>query len=336
MIRSLVVVATLATVAAAQPADPKDNKVDAQSLMQSGVKLLEAKDYLGALAVFKTAYERFPSTKILLNIGTTLKYLARDPDAANAYQRYIDANDADPKRKAELQKLVEKIDKTAGRYEITPTPSDAAIAIDDDDWLHVVRGKVWRVTPGRHSITVKADGYEPKTKSVEVKAGESIALEIQLSPIPKQAPAVITVVEPQNRIVAAPVDQGPRSRFGAIVLGHFDIPHGGAALVGVTADVIDRVEARATAILGPKIGAYAGATFSFLTDRYRPYISAGVPVFFSSGARYGIRGAGGLEWIVNRHLALVVEAGVEHEFNLEMGVTKATVFVPAVGVLGRL
>ena len=335
MIRSLALVAAFATVAVAQPADPKDNKVDAQSLMQSGVKLLEAKDYLGALAVFKTAYERFPSTKILLNIGTALKYLDRDADAANAWQRYIDANDSDPKRRAELGKLVEKIDKTSGRYEITPPPSDATVAIDDEDWLHVVRGKVWRVAPGRHSITVKADGYEPKTKSVEVKAGESIALEIQLSPIPKQAPAVITVVEPQNRIVAAPVNEGPRSRFGAIVLGHFDIPHGGAALVGVTADVIDRVEARATAILGPKIGAYAGATFSFLTNRYRPYISAGVPVFFSSGARYGIRGAGGLEWVMNRHLALVVEAGVEHEFNREMGV-KATVFVPAVGVLGRL
>lgn len=335
MIRSLALVAALATVAVAQPADPKENKVDAQSLMQSGVKLLEAKDYLGALAVFKTAYERFPSTKILLNIGTTLKYLDRDPDAANAYQRYLDANDADPKRRAELGKLVEKIDKTSGRYEITPTPSDAAVTIDDEDWLHLVHGKVWRVSPGRHSITVKADGYEPKTKSVEVKAGESIALEIQLSPIPKQAPAVITVVEPQNKIVATPAVEGPRSRFGAIVLGHFDIPHGGAALVGVTADVIDRVEARATAILGPKIGAYAGATFSFLTERYRPYISAGVPVFFSSGARYGIRGAGGLEYIVNRHLALVVEAGVEHEFNREMGV-KPTVFVPAVGVLGRL
>jgi mannose-6-phosphate isomerase-like protein (cupin superfamily) len=335
MMRSLalVLVAVLAASAAAQPGD---NKIDAQSLMQSGVKLLEGKDYLGALAVFKTAYERFPSTKILLNIGTTLKYLDRDPDAANAYQRYIDANDSEPKRRAELQKLVDKIDKTAGRYEVTPTPSDATVTIDDGDWLHVVRGKTWRVAPGRHSVMVKADGYQAKTKSVEVKAGESIALEIQLSPIPKQAPAVITVVEPQNKIVAQPADQGPRSRFGAIVLGHFDIPHGGAALVGVTADVIDRVEARATAILGPEIGAYAGATFSFLTDRYRPYVAAGVPVFFSSGARYGIRGAGGLEWIVNRHVAFVIEAGVEHQFNLEMGVTKATVFVPAAGVIGRL
>ena len=144
---ALALVCIVTAAASAQPADPKENKVDAQSLMQSGVKLLEAKDYLGALAVFKTAYERFPSTKILLNIGTTLKYLDRDADAANAYQRYIDANDAEPKRRAELQKLVDKIDKTTGRYEITPTPSDATVTIDDDDWLHVVRGKLWRVAP---------------------------------------------------------------------------------------------------------------------------------------------------------------------------------------------
>jgi len=75
MLRALALVCIVTAAASAQPAD---NKVDAQSLMQSGVKLLEAKDYLGALAVFKTAYERFPSTKILLNIGTTLKYLDRD------------------------------------------------------------------------------------------------------------------------------------------------------------------------------------------------------------------------------------------------------------------
>ncbi|MEO6777334.1 MAG: PEGA domain-containing protein [Kofleriaceae bacterium] len=336
MLRSLALVCVVATVVAAQPADHKANKVDAQSLVQSGVKLLEAKDYLGALAVFKTAYERFPSTKILLDIGTALKYLDRDPDAANAYQRYIDANDAEAKRRTELHKLVDKIDKTAGRYEITAAPSDATVTIDDDDWLHVVHGQTWRVTPGRHAVTVKAAGYVPKTKSVEVAAGESIALEIQLAPLPKQTPTVITIVEPRAKVVAVPRDDGPRSRFGALVLGHFDIPHGGAALVGVTADVTRRVEARATAILGPKIGAYAGATFSLLTDRYRPYLSAGIPVFFSSGVRYGIRGAGGLEWIVNRHLAFVIEAGVEHEFNLEMGVTKATVFVPAAGVIGRL
>jgi mannose-6-phosphate isomerase-like protein (cupin superfamily) len=328
--RALVLVACLATAAHAD-----DSKVDAQSLMQSGVKLLEAKDYLGALAVFKTAYERFPGTKILLNIGTTLKYLNRDADAANAYQRYITASDADPKRRTELTKLVDKIDKTVGRYELTASPSDAVITIDDEDWLHVVRDKTWRVAPGRHTITVKADGYEPRTKSVDVKAGESIALEINLTAIPKPVPKIITVTGPATGIVAVGPEE-PRSRFGALVFGHFDIPHGGAALVGLTADAIDRVEIRAAAILGPKLGGYAGATFSFLTGAYRPFVTAGVPVFVSNGARYGIRAAGGLEWIVNRHLAFVVEAGVEHEFNPEMGATKATLFVPAAGVIGRL
>lgn len=328
--RALVLVACLATAAHAD-----DSKVDAQSLMQSGGKLLEAKDYLGALAVFKTAYERFPGTKILVNIGTTLKYLNRDADAANAYQRYSDASDADPKRRAELAKLVDKIDKSVGRYELTASPSDAVITIDDEDWLHIVHGKLWRVTPGRHSITVKADGFESKTKSVEVAAGESIAIEINLTAIPKPVPKIITVTGPANGIVKT-APEGPRSRIGALVFGHFDIPHGGAALVGLTADVIDRVEVRAAAILGPKLGAYGGATLSLLTGAYRPYVTAGVPVFVSDGARYGIRGAGGFEWIVNRHLAFVVEAGVEHELNPEMGASKKTLFVPAAGVIGRL
>ena len=109
----------------AQPAPKDDSKVDAQSLMQSGVKLLEGKDYLGALAVFKTAYERYQGAKILLNIGTTLKLLGREADAANAYQRYLDAKDTDPKRRPEIEKLIAKIDNTVGRYDITPTPSNA-------------------------------------------------------------------------------------------------------------------------------------------------------------------------------------------------------------------
>jgi hypothetical protein len=336
-LRSQICIAVLAvaTAAHAQPA-PDDSKVDAQSLMQSGVKLLDAHDYLGALAIFKTAYERFAGAKILVNIGTTLKYLNRDADAANAYQRYLDAKDTDPKRRPEIEKLIAKIDKTVGRYDITPTPSNAETTIDDDDWLHAVHGSGWRVAPGRHSITVKAEGYEPKTKTVQVGAGEAVTLEIQLTPIPKPVARIITVPAGPQIGVVVEKPEGPRSRFGAMVFGNFDIPHGGAAIVGLTADIIPHVTARAGAILGPHFGAYAGATFEFLTGQYRPFITAGLPVFFDDGARYGVRGAGGLEYEVNRHLAFVIEAGVEHEFKLEMGVTKATLFVPAVGVVGRL
>jgi hypothetical protein len=334
MRRALFAVACLATLAQAQPAPKDDSKIDAQSLMQSGVKLLEAKDYLGALAVFKTAYERFQGAKILLNIGTTLKLLGRDADAANAYQRYLEANDTDPKRKGDIEKLIAKLDKAVGKVTITPTPSNASSTIDDDDWLHVVHGAVWRVTPARHAIIVKADGYETKTKSVQIGVGEEVSLEIQLSPIPKPVARIITVPGPSLRSVQEP--ELPRSRFGAIATGNFDIPNGGAAVVGLTADVIDRVTARAGVIIGPHIGGYVGGTFAFLTKQYRPYVTAGLPVFSSHGARYGIRGGAGFEYEVNRHLAFVIEAAVEHELNPEMGESKKTLFVPAAGVIGRL
>ncbi|MFT3694168.1 MAG: PEGA domain-containing protein [Kofleriaceae bacterium] len=334
--RRLLLVAALAGTAHAQPKDPApEGKVDAQSLMTSGNKLYDQKDYLGALAVFKTAYANFQSSKILINIGSTLKQLGRDADAANAYQRYLDAKDADPKKKAEIQKLVDKLDKSVGKLTITPTPSDAVISVDDDDSLHVVRGASWRVADGKHVLTIKADGYETKTKNVTAAAGEEISLEIQLVAIPKPVPRIITVPVNGTGIEAHVKPEEPRSRFGAIVFGHFDIPHGGAAIVGATADIIDHVTVRAGALLGPHYGGYGGVTYDILTKQYRPYVTAGAPIIYSHGARYAIRGAVGFEYDVNRHVALVIEAGVEHLFDPEMDV-KATSFVPAAGVIGRL
>ncbi|HEY1551541.1 MAG TPA: tetratricopeptide repeat protein, partial [Kofleriaceae bacterium] len=284
MIRALFVAALLApAIAIAQPA--AGDKVDAQSLMQSGVKLLEAKDYLGALAIFKTAYERFPSAKILLNIGTTLKLLDRDADAANAYQRYLDSNDTDPKRRAEVAKLLAKIDVQVGRVSLAITPSDAITTIDDDNWLHVVHATTWRLAPGHHAIAAHKDGFTPATKSIETSAGESASITLELAPIVVAAP--ITIAQPVDTGIhaTAPVIEAPRSRFGAMVFGNFDIPHGGAALVGATGDITDRIAVRAAVILGPHVGGYVGGVVAILPHRYRPYVSAGLPVFDSNGAR---------------------------------------------------
>src|SRR5690606_10010054 len=101
---ALLFAAGAAAQPAPAPAKPSEDKLDAKALMASGLRLFRAKDYLGALAVFKDAYARFPSARILLNIGTTLRLLERSADAANAYQRYLDAADADPAKKGEVAK----------------------------------------------------------------------------------------------------------------------------------------------------------------------------------------------------------------------------------------
>jgi hypothetical protein len=345
MRRALVVALALLVpvVASAQPTGEK--KEDAQSLMESGVKLLAAKDYLGALAIFKTAYERFPSTKILLNIGTTLKLLGRDADAANAYQRYLDAKDTDPKRQTELEKLLAKIDKTASRVEIEATPADAQLHVDDDDWLNIVHASVWRVTPGRHTITARRDGYEAKTKPIQVAAGETASISLDLVAVTAATPTVGAVTAPVSDGVGVGVHATvtpapPRSRLGALVFGDFDMGsfdgvHGGAALVGATYDLHRWLVVRAAAILSEHYGGYIGGVVPILVRNYRPYVSVGMPILASDGPRYAIRGAGGFEYELNVHLAFAIEAGVEHLFNPQMGI-KATAFVPAVGVIGRL
>jgi tetratricopeptide (TPR) repeat protein len=83
------------------PTDDPSVRPLAQALMIEGVKQLQAKSYEQALANFLEAYAKFPSPKILLNIGSTLRDMGRLADAANTYQRYLADPATGPERIAE-------------------------------------------------------------------------------------------------------------------------------------------------------------------------------------------------------------------------------------------
>jgi hypothetical protein len=345
---ALLVIAVAAGVAFAQQPPPSGNKVDAKALMQSGLKLFEAGDYLGALAVFKDAYARFPSAKILLNIGTTLKELKRDAEAANAYQAYLDAPDADPAKRASVEAIVGDLDKTVGKLEVTVTPADAEVQINSDEWLAAAKARRHRVPPGSFTVTARKDKFQTEAKQAQIAAGEIATIAFTLTAIPEAA--IVTgpvVIGNGDRDSGVRAESGARPRFGAYLIGHFDVPfdrkpRGGALLVGATGDVTEQLRAQAAFIIGPKpdtdvtlSGAFAGATFMFLTGNVRPIVSAGFPVFFSNGARIGVRGAGGIEYQINRHISVIAEVGLEYIFNPEPMYVQ-NIFVPALGASGRL
>ncbi len=344
MTRLLVVAIVFAsTIAAAQPA-PAGSKVDAKSLMQSGVKLYEAKDYLGALAVFKDAYARFPSAKILLNIGTTLKALNRDADAANAYQTYLDSSDADPAKRPEVENVIAEIDKTAGKLEITVTPADAEVQVNNGDWLPAAKAKRYRVPAGQFTVNARKDKFQSEAKQAQISGGETASVALTLTALPEETKIVEVPVVRDSGIRA---ESDTRSRIGVLAIAHIDVPfdqapRGGAAFVGATGDVIEKLQVQAAMIIGPKAdtdvtvsGAYAGATFALLTGNLRPIGTLGFPVFFSDGPRVAIRAAGGIEYQLNKHLSAIVELGLEYVFNPEP-MYKSNIFVPAIGAAGRL
>lgn len=319
-----------AATAHAQPAEP--GKGDAKALLQSGLKLFAAKDYLGALSVFETAYARFPSGKILLNIGTTLLKLERNADAANAYQRYLDAKDGDPAKRAEVEKVVADLDRSLGVLEITVEPSEAEVQIGTKSWVAAADVARHRIDRGIVVVRARRTGFVEAQQSVRIDAGQ------------KREVALVLAAEPVTTTTATATDGGiragvapqSRSRLGAIVIAHIDPSNQGAAvIVGLTADVIDRVQVQGAALLGPASGFYVGGSFAVLDGRVRPIIAAGMPVFFSDGARVALRGAAGVELALNRHFSVIAELGVEYLVNPEPGVSK-TLFIPAVGATARL
>nr|MBA3455495.1 hypothetical protein [Deltaproteobacteria bacterium] len=136
--------------------------------------------------------------------------------------------------------------------------------------------------------------------------------------------------------VRAGVVPESRSRLGALAIAHIDPSNKGAALiVGLTADVISRVQVQAAALIGPASGVYVGGSFAFLEGRVRPILAVGLPVFFSDGPRVALRGAAGVELEINRHFAVIAELGVEYLVNPEPGLT-STLFIPAIGATARL
>jgi hypothetical protein len=333
-----VTLAATGTLAWSQAPSPETDKLDAKALMQSGLKLYAARDFLGALAVFKTAYTRFASTKILLNIGTTLTKLDRKAEAANAYQRYLDASDSDRAKHGEVHKVLGELDAAVAILELSIAPGEAELQINDEDWITAAGETRHRVTPGPVTVRARHPAYKPEEHTVRATAGERLPVVIALAELPPPpAPAAASPITDLSVRAVAAVEP-PRSRFGVLAIAHIDVDHaGGAGLFGVTVDVTRRLQAQAAVIIGPSRGGYAGASFALIGGKLRPILSAGLPVFVSSGARFSVRGAGGLELDVNRHFALIAELGIEHLFNAESELdAKQLIFVPAIGAAGRL
>jgi hypothetical protein len=339
--RWLVVAACLLApgIGAAQPAPGQGDKVDAKSLMQSGVRLLEAKDYLGALAVFKDAYARFPSAKILLNIGTTLSLLDRKVDAANAYQKYLDAPDTDPAKKPDVTTALAELDKFVGRLEISVTPPDAEVQINEGEWMPAPAAHLYRIPAGQFRVSARKDKFQQEAKAASISTGEKAGISIALTALPEQKQVFTsgnTGLDDGGGIGVGTQVEEPRSKLSGMAIAHLDIPRGGGAvLLGIGFDISTAFQVHAAAILGPTYGGYGGASFAFLDGTLRPYLAAGMPIFISNGARAGVRAAGGVELAVTRHVSLIVDLGGELMLNPEDNILQIA-FIPAVGASGRL
>jgi hypothetical protein len=164
--------------------------------------------------------------------------------------------------------------------------------------------------------------------------------------------AIIPDLPPQEDVVfAQPAADESTIRSGVVGVLRIDGKgRGVAGGLGVAVAPIDSVELELAVLRSNQWGAYAGARFRFLTGFVRPYVGGGLPSFLFDDENdamrtkiaLGLRAAGGVEAKINGHLSVQADVGIEHFFNIDDDALVAgkrperTVFVPTVGVIGRL
>jgi len=139
--------------------------------------------------------------------------------------------------------------------------------------------------------------------------------------------------------------------FSYGVIAALRIDGKGRGFAGGFGAVISRgaLQTEIMVLASDKLGGYLGLRYRLLSGPFRPYAAGGVPGFafnhdeLQSDAAavttrrlaVGIRAALGVEWALNDHLGVHADLGYEHFFFLD-DQFEADVFVPTLGVIGRL
>jgi hypothetical protein len=205
-----------------------------------------------------------------------------------------------------------------------PAPTVAATPEHVDGWL---------ITGTKYGTDA------PATSERHVHTGYSGPVVAAIVPHYEETDTGAVIIEPEQHEAIA---------SGVVGILRIDGQGRGAAGgIGIAYAPTDRVELEVAGLRSSIWGVYAGMRWRFLTGWVRPYAGGGFPVFFftddnmTSRTAVGIRGAGGIELMINGHLSIEGDVGIEHFFNVsgvyvDEKTLDETVVVPTLGIIGRL
>jgi hypothetical protein len=171
-------------------------------LLREGSTLFDRGDYAAALQKFEDARAVFPSPKIWFNVGAADRALARQVEALDAFQRFLDeAPDAPAESRREAQQAVAALKPALAGLNVECALGGVEVTIDGKSaGVTPIARAIW-ATPGRHQIAARREGMVPVLQEVTLVAGEErpVALDLRpLAPVAASAPA-------QPASVTAPV-----------------------------------------------------------------------------------------------------------------------------------
>lgn len=186
---------------------------EAKSLVNEGRQKYDEGDYVSALDKFRVAYQKWSDPRILINIGTTLKGLGRNAEAADTYSAYLADPGTDPKRRAEFEKLISDLDAKVGRLRIEVADSAMRVRLDGNIVGEPGQSISKRLEPGLHTVIGEKGGTPPVVRMVEITASTNSVLKLEVTP-PLASTALVTnpiAFGPSSSTASAPPSVAPSS-----------------------------------------------------------------------------------------------------------------------------
>ena len=175
----IVALLLLALVGTAHAGEPDIE--GARALVKTGTERLEAGDVEGALEQFRAAYRRWKNPQILINVGTALRALGRDLEAAESYDRFLADPTHDEQLETEVNQALAELEPKLGRLEIRINQAGARVKVDGKLVGDSSQSLVFHVAPGSHTVVAEKQGFPVAVATVVAEAGSTRTVELTLT-----------------------------------------------------------------------------------------------------------------------------------------------------------
>lgn len=205
--------------ASAQPAPPRTGEGPpaatdvARTQFEAGVAEMAQSRWQQAADAFEASMRARATASAALNLGISLKNLGRLLEARVRLQQFMEM--ASPQQHTQhdgtVQPLLQQIARDLGRVHLLAvTPATAALSVDNRRVQPNEAGEVV-VDPGAHTVRAEAAGFVPFEERVELAAGGTRDLRVEMVAAPS---VVAPVAAPVERVVVVnrPVPAAPVAR----------------------------------------------------------------------------------------------------------------------------
>jgi tetratricopeptide (TPR) repeat protein len=174
----------------------------ARALVQASARQFDAGDFSGALAGFQRAYETYPSSKILFNIGLAYRKLGKNALAFLWFERFLTEGPSAGAEERNLRQARVELESLSKRVAFINVSSDVPTATVTLDGVAVGSASLPRRIPvdtGPHTLELAAGG-QSRTHEFSIIAGETSQVSLPLAAPPAVAPTATSAQQPVARL----------------------------------------------------------------------------------------------------------------------------------------